>query len=71
MRILTPSAMRLEVLVRFVKAIKALGSVERERANQAVWWPGLSRQTEDINKSEPLLQMCFSNVFFQRDPGSL
>ena len=71
MRILISSAMRLEVLDKIHQGHQGITKCH-ERAKQAVWWPGLSRQIEDmvsscrvcathrINKPEPLCPTVFT-----------
>ena len=70
MRILKPSAMRLEVLDKIHQGHQGITKC-RERAKHAVWWPGPCRQIEDlvsscrvyathrINKPEPLCPTVF------------
>ena len=70
MRILIPSAMRFEVLDKIYQGHQDITKC-REGTKQAVWWPGLSRQIEDmisscrvcathgINKPEPLCLTVF------------
>ena len=50
MRILIPSAMRLEVLDKIHQGHQGITKC-RERTKQAVWWSGLSRQIEDMVSS--------------------
>ena len=70
MRILIRSAMRLKVLDKIHQGHQSITKC-RERAKRAVWWPGLSRQVEDmvsscrvrathrINQPEPLCPTVF------------
>ena len=76
-RILIPSDMRLEVLDKIHQGHPGITKC-RKRAKQAVWWPGLSRQIEDMVSS---CRVCATHrmnrpkhcaqLFFQRDPGRL
>ena len=82
MRILIPSAMILEVLSKIHQGHQGIMNC-RERAKQAVWWPGLSRQIEDmvsscricathrINKPEPLCPTVFPKRPWQVDRTDL
>ena len=76
MRILIPSAMRLEVLDKIHQGHQGITKC-RERAKHAVWWPGLSRQIKDmvsscrvcathkINQPEPLCPTVFPEIPWQ------
>ena len=50
LRILIPSSMRLEVLDKIHQGHQGITKC-RERAKQTVWWPGLSRQIQDMVES--------------------
>ena len=77
MRILIPSAMRLEVLDKFIKATKALRSVVRELNGQCgglvligrlkIWF----QVVEFVPHTESTSQNHCAQLFFQRDPGRL
>ena len=76
MRILIPSAMRLGVLDKIHQVHQGIVNC-RERAKQAVWWPGSSRQIEDMvsscrictthrtKKPEPLCPTVFQERSWQ------
>ena len=69
-RILIPSLMRLEVLDRIHQVHQGIVKC-RARAKQSVWWPGLSREIQDmvqgcriclqhkVNTPEPLIPSIF------------
>ena len=69
-RIVIPSSMRLEVLDKIHDAHMGINKCH-ERAKQAVWWPGLSKQIQDmvencqtclkhkVNRPEPLCPIPF------------
>ena len=69
-RILIPSSLRLEVLDKIHQGHQGIVKC-RARAKQSVWWPGLSREIQDmiqgcrvclehkVNPSEPLIPSIF------------
>ena len=75
-RILIPSSMRLEVLDKIHEGHQGISKC-RERAKQAVWWPGLSKQIQDmvdncricvkhkVNRPEPLCTTPFPQSLWQ------
>ena len=48
-RIVIPTSIRLEMLDRIHKGHQGVTKCQ-ERAKQVLWWPGLSRQIEDLVK---------------------
>lgn len=48
-RIVIPTSIRLEMLDRIHKGHQGVTKCQ-ERAKRALWWPGLSRQIEDLVK---------------------
>ena len=69
-RLVIPSAMRLEILDRIHEGHQGITKC-RERAKQSVWWPGMSKQIQDMieccrvcnehkkNSREPLIPTPF------------
>ncbi|XP_060064739.1 uncharacterized protein K02A2.6-like [Ylistrum balloti] len=51
-RLVIPSSMRAEVLQKLHEGHQGIVKC-RERAKNSVWWPGLSREIEDIVKTCP------------------
>ena len=51
-RVIIPSALRLDVLDKIHTGHQGIQKC-RERAKQAVWWPGLSKQLEDLVRECP------------------
>ena len=76
-RLVIPSALRLEMLDRVHTGHQGIVKC-RERARQSIWWPGLSRQIEELVKncatcrkcvqqrSEPLIPSNFPETPWQR-----
>ena len=56
-RIIIPSSMHLEVLDKIHDAHMGINKC-REPAKQAVWWPGLSKQIQDMVEN---CQKCLKN----------
>ena len=50
MQILIPSAMRLDVLDKIHQGHQGIVKC-RSRARQSVWWPGISREIQDMVQS--------------------
>ena len=69
-RLVIPSSMRLEILDKIHEGHQGITKC-RERAKESVWWPGLSREIQDLvqqcricaehrdNKPEPLMATPF------------
>ena len=69
-RLVIPSAMRLEILDRVHEGHQGITKC-RERAKQSIWWPGMSKQIQDMieccrvcnehkkNSTEPLIPTPF------------
>ena len=69
-RLVIPSAMRLEILDRVHEGHQGITKC-RERAKQSIWWPGMSKQIQDMieccrvcnehkkNSAEPLIPTPF------------
>ena len=56
-RIIIPSALRLEMLDRIHTGHQGIVKC-RERARQSIWWPGLSRQIEELVKNCATCRKC-------------
>ena len=56
-RIVIPAALRLEMLDRLHTGHQGISKC-RERARQSLWWPGLSRQLEEIVKNCSVCRKC-------------
>ena len=75
-RLVIPSAMRLEILDRVDEGHQGITKC-RERAKQSIWWPGLSKQIQDMieccricnehkkNSTEPLIPILFPDLSWQ------
>ena len=75
-RIVIPSSMRLEVLDKLHEEHQGISKC-RERAKQTLWWPGLSKQLQDmvdncciclkhmVNRPEPLFTTPFPQRLWQ------
>ena len=59
-----PSALRLEMLDRIHTGHQGISKC-RERAKQSLWWPGLSRQLEELVKNCSTCQKCLNQ---RREP---
>ena len=76
-RIVIPTALRLEMLDRIHTGHQGISKC-RERARRSVWWPGLSRQLEELvqncavcrkcinQRSEPLIPTVLPQLPWQR-----
>ena len=76
-RVVIPAALRLEMLDRVHTGHQGISKC-RERARQSLWWPGLSRQLEELVKncsecrkftnqrSEPLIPTALPELPWQR-----
>lgn len=76
-RVVIPAALRLEMLDRIHTGHQGISKC-RERARQSLWWPGLSRQLEELVKncsecrkftnqrSEPLIPTALPDLPWQR-----
>ena len=72
-RIVVPAALRLEMLDHIHTGHQGI-SKYRERVRQSIWWPGLSRQLEELVKNcstclkcsnqrrEPLIPTCLPKL---------
>ena len=76
-RIVIPAALRLEMLDRIHTGHQGITKC-RERARQSIWWPGLSKQLEEMVKCctecckvqtqrfEPLIPSCLPELPWQK-----
>lgn len=76
-RIVIPSSLRLDILEKLHTGHQGITKC-RERARQSVWWPGLSKQLEDlvkgcsecckaqVQRAEPLLPSKFPELPWQK-----
>ena len=63
-RIVIPSCMRLEILYKIHTGHQGIVKC-RERAKNSVWWPGLSKQLEDIMRT---CMICVQELSNHADP---
>ena len=63
-RIVIPSSMRLEVLDKIHDAHMGINKC-CERAKQAVWWPGFSKQIQDMVEN---CQICLKHKVNRPEP---
>ena len=56
-RVVIPAALRLEMLDRLHTGHQGISKC-RERARQSLWWPGLSRQLEELVKNCSVCRKC-------------
>lgn len=64
-RLVIPVSMRLDVLQRTHEPHQGINKC-RERANISVWWPGLSRQLEEVVKRCPT---CIKQLVNTAEPA--
>ena len=58
-RVVIPAALRLEMLDRLHTGHQGITKC-RERARQSLWWPGLSRQLEELVKNCSVCRKCIN-----------
>ena len=63
-RIIVPSVLRLDILDKLHSGHQGISKC-RERARQAVWWPGLNRQLEELVRS---CSKCCRDRFQHAEP---
>ncbi|KAG1682227.1 hypothetical protein GQR58_011230 [Nymphon striatum] len=63
-RIFIPSSLRLEMLDRLHEGHQGIVKC-RQRAVQSIWWPGISRQVEDLVKN---CRKCSMDMVNQKEP---